>query len=62
MAYLGLLSEARIDDVFELPDFVATDAPQLVAELAVLVNELLDDVHLLIELIELGVCEVLCVT
>ena len=46
-----------MDDVFKLLDLFLANTTQLVTELSVFIDELLNDIHLLIQLGELGVCE-----
>ena len=57
LTYLSLFLKASVDDLFELLDLFFADAPELVPELSVLLDELLDHVHLLGKLIELLVCQ-----
>ena len=46
-----------MDDVFKLLDFFLANTTQLVTELSVFIDELLNDIHLLVQLGELGICE-----
>lgn len=55
--YLSLFFETIIDNVFELLDFFLANPAKLVSKLTILVNELLDDVHLFVKLVEFCVCK-----
>ena len=57
LTYLCFSLESSIYDIFKLLNFISTDASQLVAELTVFIDELLNHIHLLIQLIKLRVCE-----
>ena len=57
MTYLSLGFELVEEYLLELLELVTPDAPQLFPKLPVLVDESLNLVHLRIQLIELGVCE-----
>ena len=66
--YLSLFFKTIIDNVFKLLYLFSTDSAQLVSELTIFIDELLDHVHLFIQLGEfcicqrLGICELIVKT
>ena len=57
MTYLSLGLELIEENLLELLELVTPDTAKLFSELPVFVDECLNLVHLRIQLIELGVCE-----
>jgi len=47
--------------VFKLFDLIFPYITELIPELTVLIDEFLNDIHLLVQLIEFGVCERFCI-
>ena len=61
MTYLSLGFELVEEYLLELLQLITPDAPQLFPKLPVFVDESLNLVHLRIQLIELGVCELFAI-
>ena len=59
--YLCFSFEADIYNIFELLDLILSYVAKLVSELTVFVNKVLNNIHLLIQLIELGIGESLSI-
>lgn len=54
---MGFFVEPWAYDVFKLLDLVPSDFAELFSEFSVFVDEVLDYAHLLVQLVEFGVCQ-----
>lgn len=58
---LSFSLESNMYYVFKLFDLIFPYITELIPELTVLIDEFLNDIHLLVQLIEFGVCERFCI-